>query len=428
MSCTKDGFQRVLIQSADSQTNQVAGTEAPHRDELLRQVFGILGIPIDAMGLSPSLRALEAAVENRETFLLSTPNVNFLVASQVEKQFRESLLMSDLCPADGMPIVWIARMLGVSIKVRVSGADLFDALKFADRIDRRFGVFLFGGADGVAARVGNSLNAQSRGLKCVGTLNPGFGTVDEMSSQQIIEAINASGADILAVFLSAKTAQAWLLQNHDRIQIPVRAQFGATINFEAGTINRAPPFLRSAGLEWLWRIKEEPYLWRRYWIDGKSLLHLLLTCALPLIVDSSWARLKSVRTGKGLRIDLREDNHSVVVHLSGLATAVHIDEAINAFREALGKEKAIDVDVSKTSMLDPRFFGLLLMVRKQLQRRGQHLRFIEVSSTITRLFRWNRFEFLLSKGICGTEDPGRITQRPRIKQSMPSECHREGLI
>jgi N-acetylglucosaminyldiphosphoundecaprenol N-acetyl-beta-D-mannosaminyltransferase len=289
-------------------------------------------------------------------------------------------------------------------------------------------VFLFGGADEVAARVGKNLNAQSCGLKCVGTLNPGFGTVDEMSSGQIIEAINASGADILAVFLSAKKAQAWLLQNHDRLRIPVRAQFGATINFEAGTIKRAPPFLRSAGLEWLWRIKEEPYLWRRYWADGQSLLRLLLTCALPLTVDSLWTRLRGVRTGGGLRIELREDDHSVVVQLFGLAIAVHIDEAIGAFREALGKKKAIDVDVSGASMFDPRFFGLLLMVRKQLRRRGQALRFIEVPPTISRAFRWNGFEFLLSNEIGGMEDPGRTAQRPRIKPPIPSEYHREGLI
>src|SRR6185437_14009217 len=119
-------------------------------------------------------------------------------------------------------------LLGAPIKNRVAGSDLFDALKFADRGDRRLGVFLFGGGEEVAARVGKTLNAQSRGLKCVGTLNPGFGTIDEMSSEQTIEAINASGADILAVFLSAKKAQTWLVQNYDRLRIPVRAQFGAT--------------------------------------------------------------------------------------------------------------------------------------------------------------------------------------------------------
>jgi N-acetylglucosaminyldiphosphoundecaprenol N-acetyl-beta-D-mannosaminyltransferase len=414
------------MQDDDSQTHSIA--EAPSRDGLSRQVFGVLGIPVDAMGLEPSLKALEAAIQDKEVFLLSTPNVNFLVCSRAERQFRESLLMSDLCVVDGMPIAWIARLLGVPIKERVTGADLFDALKFDDRFDRPFRIFLFGGADDVAARVGQNLNAHSRGLKCVGTLNPGVGTVDEMSSEKIIAAINASGADILAVFLSAKKAQSWLLKNHDRLRIPVRAQFGATINFEAGTINRAPIILQRAGLEWLWRVKEEPYLWRRYWADGKGLLRLLLTGALPLTVDSLWMRLRSTRTGEGIRIELSEDDATVVVHLSGLAIAAHIDKAIRAFREALGREKAIDVDVSSIRMLDPRFIGLLLMVRKQLRHRGQHLRLIGPSPAIVRAFRWNGFEFLLSNEIGELEDPGRTAKRPRIGQSKPSEYRREGLI
>ena len=396
MPSTRGGFKSFLTRDAGCQINAVARIEASDRDELSREVFGILGIPIDVTGLLTLLRKLEAAVKYRKPFLISTPNVNFLITSQGEKQFRECLLLSDLCPVDGMPIVWIARMLGIPIKDRVSGADVFDALKLADRFDRRLGVFLFGGADELAALVGKNLNAQSSGLKCVGTLNPGFGTVEEMSNEQIIDTINASGADILAVFLNAKKAQAWLLQNHDSLRIPVRAQFGATINFEAGTINRAPPFVRSAGLEWLWRIKEEPYLWRRYWTDGKSLLRLFLTGALPLAVDSLWTRFRSAWTGRGLQIELREEAHAVIVHLSGLAIAVHADEAIKAFWQALGKEKPIDVDVSRIRLLDPRFFGLLLMVRKQLRKRGRALCFIGVSPAIIRVFRLNGFEYLLS--------------------------------
>jgi N-acetylglucosaminyldiphosphoundecaprenol N-acetyl-beta-D-mannosaminyltransferase len=390
------GFQSVSIGEAASQTNPGERVEALARDELSREVFGVLGIPIDVMGLLILLRKLEAAVRYRKPFLLSTPNVNFLITSRVERQFRECLLMSDLCPVDGMPIVWIARLLGVPIKDRVSGSDLFDALKLTGRSDRRLNVFFFGGTGELAALVGKNLNAQSVGLKCVGALNPGFGTVDEMSAEETIEAINASGADILAVFMNAKKAQAWLLQNHDRLRIPVRAQFGATINYEAGTIKRAPPYLRSAGLEWLWRIKEEPYLWRRYWTDGKSLLRLLLTGALPLVLGSLWTRLHSARTDEGLWVEWREEQHAVVVGLSGLAIAAHADVAISAFRQALDKGKAIEVDVSRTRLLDPRFFGLLLMVRKELRRRGRALRFVGVSPAIVRVFRLNGFEFLLS--------------------------------
>ena|SRR5260221_10417146 len=416
-----------MLDNNDSKTRSVGEGPASPQDDLARQVFGVLGIPIDAMGLEPSLSALEAAIEKKQVLWLSTPNVNFLISSQVEKQFRESLLMSDLCVVDGMPIVWIARLLGVPIKERVTGADLFEALKH-NRSNRPLRVFLFGGAEDVASSVGRILNAQSGRLKCVGTLNPGVGTVDEMSSEKIIETINASDADILAVFLSAKKAQSWLLQNSDRLKIPVRAQFGATINFEAGTVNRAPLIFRRAGFEWLWRVKEEPYFWRRYWADGKSLLRMLMTGAVPLALDSLWARLRSPRNIEDMRIELSESENTTVVRIAGPAIAAHIDKAISAFRNALAKGKAIDVDVSGIWMLDPRFFGLFLMVRKQLKRRDQNLRLIRPSAAIIRVFRWNGFEFLLSKEIGGMEDPGRATKRPRIEPSTPSEYRREGLI
>ncbi|MDR3466902.1 MAG: WecB/TagA/CpsF family glycosyltransferase [Xanthobacteraceae bacterium] len=384
------------MQTVVTRAGAEARTFVARPDELSREVFGVLGVPIDALGLSASLRTLEAAVARGGPFLFSTPNVNFLVSSKVERQFRESLLLSDLCPVDGMPIVWIARLLGVPIKDRVSGADLFDALKLADGGERPLSVFLFGGADEIASQVGQALNARPRGLKCVGALNPGFGTVDEMSNDAIIKAINDSGADILAVFLNARKAQAWLLHNHDRLQIPVRAQFGATINFEAGTIRRAPSFVRSAGFEWLWRIKEEPYLWRRYWSDGKSLIHLFVNCALPLAVDGAWARLSGAGQAEGLRVMLRDDDFAVTVGLSGLAISRYVDDAIGRFREALGRNKPIVVDVGRTRLIDPRFFGLLLMVRKQLRNRGQALRFVNLSPRVVRAFRLNGFEYLLS--------------------------------
>src|SRR5258705_11874692 len=81
---------------------------------------------------------------------LSTPNVNFLMMSRSDEEFRESLLMSDFCPVDGMPLVWIARLLGIPIRERGSGSDIFDALRSREALNRRLSVFLFVGADGVA--------------------------------------------------------------------------------------------------------------------------------------------------------------------------------------------------------------------------------------------------------------------------------------
>jgi N-acetylglucosaminyldiphosphoundecaprenol N-acetyl-beta-D-mannosaminyltransferase len=305
------------------------------------------------------------------------------------------MLLSDLCLADGMPLIWIAKLLRIPIYERIAGSDLFGRLKSTNGTVRRLRVFLLGGAEGVAATVCEKLNAQRCGLECVGVLNPGFGTIEEMSTEQIIDTINSSRSDLIAVFFGAEKAQAWLMHNHRRLRAPIRAQFGATINFEAGTVKRAPHFLRSTGFEWLWRIKEEPYLWRRYWNDGQVLFRLLATCVLPLIIGAYWTRGKA----DDLSIYSNEDLTSVTLGLSGAAVALHADRAIHHFRDALNTGKQITVDVSKTRSVDPRFFGLFLMVRRQLASQGKQLRFTGVSPRIRRIFRLNKFDFLLPREV-----------------------------
>ena len=360
-------------------------------EDLSRNVFGLLGLALDAVDFSTLLQSMEVAAGNALPFLISTPNVNFLVTSQRNGEFRESVLLSDLCLADGMPLIWIAKLLKIPINERIAGSDLFGRLKSTNNIVRRLRVFLLGGADGVAATVCEKLNAQRGGLECVGVLNPGFGTIEEMSTTQIIDKINASRPDLLAVFFGAEKAQQWLIHNHHHLHPPIRAQFGATINFEAGTVKRAPRFLRSTGFEWLWRIKEEPHLWRRYWNDGKVLFQLLATSVLPLIIAARRTRGKA----DDLSIYSNEDLTSVTLCLSGAAVALNVDKAIHHFRNALSTGKQITIDVLKTQSIDPRFFGLFLMVRKQLASQGKELTFTGVSPGVRRIFRLNRFEFLL---------------------------------
>ena len=116
-------------------------------DELSRNVFGLLGMPLDAIDFATLLRSVEAASKAISPFLISTPNVNFLVKSQRNDQFRESLLLSDLCLADGMPLIWIAKLLRIPIHERIAGTDLFGRLKSANSRARPLKVFLLGGAE-----------------------------------------------------------------------------------------------------------------------------------------------------------------------------------------------------------------------------------------------------------------------------------------
>ena len=364
--------------------------ESSRADDLSREVFGVLGLPLDVIDVEGLLGKIDAAVSNRTPFLLSTPNVNFLMMSQSDEGFRESMLMSDLCPVDGMPLVWVSRLLGIPLRQRLSGSDIFDTLR-SRAIAPKLKVFLFGGGEGIADTVASKLNQAEGGMTCVGSLNPGFGSVDEMSLAPTVEAINSSQADLLTVFLSARKAQYWLLKNHDRLNVPVRVQLGATINVQAGKVRRAPPFMRKLGFEWLWRIKEEPYLWRRYVKDGVGLFALFFTRIVPMAVEERLQRLSS----KQLEVSSSEGLKTVSLKLSGPAINGHIHEAIIGFRTALQARKAILIDLSGASAVDTRFFGLFVVLRKEAALRGCALRFVDPPPRIRRKFRRNGFEFLL---------------------------------
>jgi N-acetylglucosaminyldiphosphoundecaprenol N-acetyl-beta-D-mannosaminyltransferase len=366
-------------------------------DDLLRDVYCILGIPVDAIGMQSCLRRIEAAAAGRTSFLISTPNLNFLVSSQSDPDFRESLLLSDLCPVDGLPIVWIAWLLGIPIKSRVAGSDIFDALQTGHNAAKPLKVFLFGGAEGVAAAASRALNARRSRLYCVGWFNPGFGSVDDISYNDIIDRINSSDADFLVVSLGATKGQLWLQRNHHRILVPLRAHLGASINFQAGTVRRSPSVIRKLGFEWLWRIKEEPYLWRRYWRDGSVLAYLLFTRILPLAIWNWWLEVKYERAGHDLVITEMHGCESVTVRLSGPAIARHIDKIIPAFRAAIAtRKKKILIDFSNTRAIDARFLGLLLMLSKNLKGSGANLILIGLSSGLKKIFRLNGLQFLLS--------------------------------
>ena len=368
-------------------------------EDLARDAYCILGLPIDAIDMPTLLCRIDVAAASRTPFLISTPNLNFLVNSRADPEFRESILDSDLCSADGMPIVWIARLIGVPIKQRVSGSDIFEALKLPDSRRRQLKVFLFGGAEGVAAQAARTLNAESSGVSCVGALAPGFSSVDEMSRNDIINRINASEADFLSVSLGAKKGQLWLHHNHQRLTIPVRAHLGAAINFQAGMVKRAPIWLQACGLEWLWRIKEEPHLWRRYAHDGGVLLRLIFTRVLPLAIANRWSRFKLQRWPQDLLIKTAHEHDSDTISLSGDATDRHIVKAIAAFRKTLiGTNKVVVVDLSNSRVIDARFFGLLLMLRKRLKGQGSQLTFVGASPAMKTMFRLNELGYLLSSG------------------------------
>ncbi|NWG87682.1 MAG: WecB/TagA/CpsF family glycosyltransferase [Hydrogenophilaceae bacterium] len=362
-------------------------------DDFDRDVYSLFGLPFDAVSMAQAVQRVRAAAERRQPCFLSTPNLNFLIACQSDAAFRDSVIHSDLSVADGMPLVWLARLLGTPIRERVTGSGLFESLLDGSADGGEpMSVYFFGGQQGVSGQACQAINAESRGLRCVGFDCPGFGSVEEMSGDEAIGRINASGADFLVVSLGAKKGQAWIERNRGRISVPVISHLGAVVNFAAGTVSRAPVWMQRIGLEWLWRIKEEPALWRRYWQDGRALLAIVFSRLLPHLF---WLRLVSAgQTGVGaVRLELNDDHCGVMI--AGTITDPVSVELRQALRDAAAQRKAVLVDCSAAARFSPGLLGLLLMLRKRQQACGKPLRFVGVSSRLRRFFRWSGVEYLL---------------------------------
>ena len=321
-----------------------------------RGVHCLLGLPFDPVTLDQAVASIRAAVVRRNPCFLSTPNLNFLIAGQTNVAVRNSVVRSDLSLADGMPIVWLARLLGIPIAERVAGSDVFEALRNSPGATLK--VYFFGGPPGVAERAAGQINTEGKSMLCVGFESPGYGSIDEMSGADSIASINASGADLLIVSLGAAKGQAWIERNLKALHVPVVSHLGAVVNFVAGGVKRAPPWMQKSGLEWVWRIREEPSLWKRYFDDGIGLFKLVLTSVVPLLYYKWLHRESPLRA---IEANIECDNlHSVHVRLQGEET-LKSGESIAAHLSKDGGCKKLTIKLSRVLVVPSDLLGLLQM-------------------------------------------------------------------
>lgn len=361
-------------------------------DVFERNVHCLLGLPFDAVDMAGAVRQIRDAALRRESCFFSTPNVNWLVACLRDDAFRDSAIQSDLCIADGMPLVWVARLLGIPIHERVAGSGLFETLRH-DRA-ARLSVYFFGGQAGIAEAACERLNAESGGMTCVGFECPGFGTVEEMSSDASVTRINASGADFVVVALGAKKGQAWIERNRSRLSAPVISHLGAVVDFVAGRVSRAPIWTQRAGLEWLWRIKEDPGLWQRYFSDGLVFLRLLATRVIPYAWFMHWHK-PTRRELNSAAIDTHDAGGEIVIRLRGAWVQENLGPLRDCFSKAIISGKDLRIDCEDVSYVDSAFLGLAMLLRGyQTRHRKQLVMIVGLPKPVRQVIKYCCAEYL----------------------------------
>lgn len=358
-----------------------------------RNVFSILGLPFDALALSEVVARIRSAAQQRQPFLLSTANLNFAVMAQEDAAFRHSILHSNMCVADGMPIVWIARCLGLPIPERVSGADIFEALRAAPAPPVK--AYFFGGPDGAAQAAYRRVNENAGGVVCVGFDSPGFGPLEQMSSAEHIEGINRSGAEFVIVSLGAKKGLAWIERNRGRFAPCVVSYLGAVVNFAAGSVERAPAWVRRCGFEWLWRIKEEPSLWRRYWNDAVAVGGMLVRDLLPLWWQQWRARGRRRAPENDPIVRSSRKADTLHIEMSGVFQVEDLGPLRAAFTEAAQANADLELDLGAVRQVDSATIALIQLLAAHQVDVGRRLRLVNGSDALRRQFRCYRVEALL---------------------------------
>ncbi|MDU2121202.1 MAG: WecB/TagA/CpsF family glycosyltransferase [Clostridium celatum] len=240
-----------------------------------RMIF--LNTQIDNLTMEEAVHRIDKLVIDKKPSYVVTPNVDHIVKLDTDIEFKEVYKEANLILTDGMPLIWISRLKRKPIKEKVSGSDLFpEVCKLASQ--RGYKVFLLGAAEGIAARAAENLRKKYDSLNIVGTYSPSYGfEKKEEEIQEIIKIINEAKPDILAVGLGAPKQEKFLYKYKNELNVPVSLAIGATIDFEAGNIKRAPLWMQKNGLEWLYRSYKEPKrMIKRYAIDLVKIIPIIL--------------------------------------------------------------------------------------------------------------------------------------------------------
>jgi len=232
----------------------------------------ILGVGINALTMPLALDILSAWIREQWRGYVCVCTVNTVMACRDDAPLRQLVNESGLNTPDGMPLVWLCRLMGYRQTQRVYGPDLM--LAFCElSLTEGFTHYLFGGNTGVPDELRDHLTARFPGLKVVGTYSPPFGEPSAAEDEQMVQMINAAQPDVVWVGMSSPKQDRWMALHRQRLDAPVLIGVGAAFDFHSGRVKQAPRWMQRSGLEWLFRLIQEPQrLWKRYLVYNTRFL------------------------------------------------------------------------------------------------------------------------------------------------------------
>lgn len=239
--------------------------------------ISFMNTEIDNLTMDEALDEIDTLIQKNKNAYVVTPNVDHIVQLERGGALCDVYKEADLILADGKPIVWLAKWYKTPLKGKISGSDLLPLL--CDMAAKKqYKMFLLGAAEGVADKAAKNLCIKYPGLQIAGTYSPPYGfEKDEAELNKIFDMVTKAKPHILIVGLGCPKQELFIYHNREKLQVPISLGLGASIDFEAGEVKRAPKWMSEVGLEWFYRVLQDPKrLAKRYFVDDMKIFRLAL--------------------------------------------------------------------------------------------------------------------------------------------------------
>jgi N-acetylglucosaminyldiphosphoundecaprenol N-acetyl-beta-D-mannosaminyltransferase len=375
-----------------------------------RKTVAVLGVPFDNVTMDEAVDLIEDKIGDGRFHQVATANVDFLIHSIHDQQLQDILCSCDLVVPDGMPIVWAARMMGTRLKERVSGVDLIPRLAEL-AASRGYGMYLLGATEQSSRRAAESLRQRYPGLRIVGRYSPPFDALEDMDHEAILGRIERARPDILLVAMGNPKQEKWLAMHRERLRVPICMGVGGSLDFIAGTVSRAPAWMRNSGLEWLHRACQEPgRLAMRYLSDAAGLVRhlppqLALTAAQP-------------RKPVNSAFQAYDIGSALVAVLSGDITDSVLTQFDGLMRVASHEGRHVILDLSRTAYLGPDSLGSFVHSMNVMKRQGLQFWLADLPAHLRRVLRTARLEHCFAITTSVADAAYRVEKTERI---LPAE-------
>jgi len=317
-------------------------------EEFRETSVAILGVAINNLTMEEVLGVVEANISEGGFHQIATANVDFLINSIHDEELRETLGRCDMVLADGMPLVWASRLLGTSLKQRVTGVDLVPQLARLSAL-RGYRIFLLGSSEESSAGAAAWMQTTFPGVCVAGRYCPEHQPLEEMDHKEILSRIDEARPDILLVAFGNPKQEKWL----SMLRVPVCIGVGGTLDFLSGRISRAPLWMQQTGLEWFYRMSQEPFrLARRYARNAAGLLRYL-----PLQMAAM-----AIQTKRSSQVEITRETvgSARILRIDGNFTGALLPQFETEVRNAILSGSHVVLDMSKTAYIGADAMGTLI--------------------------------------------------------------------